>query len=318
MERIIRAATQAPSYDNTQPREFVVGEEEVHIFPDFSRCLPVTDPEYRELIISLGCALENLTVAARHEGYAVKTSIFPQAVDGIVAMLSPVFFPPDEEMEALFDAIKGRQTTRCVFDGQKLSRAVIDAISDIPLEEGVYLRQLTGRQDLDQVATLVRKADEFLLSKNRYRKELTDWIRFSRSHAEKRRDGLTAPMRGRRWVPEWLGRFILRNWVRAGKHAADEAGFIDSASGVLLFYTVKNDPVSWVRLGQSFERVALTLTRLGLKHAHHNQPCEVPSLRRQFRRNFGPEIVFPQLLVRIGYAEEMPRAPRRELEELIP
>ena len=130
------------------------------------------------------------------------------------------------------------------------------------------------------------------------------------------RDGLTADASGRRRMPEWLGQLVMRFLERPSKQAALETDLIRSSSGMLLLYTVDNNPVSWVRLGQSFERIALTLTRLGLKHAHHNQACEVPTLYRQFRRSFGPEIVFPQLLVRIGYAEKMPASPRRDIREV--
>lgn len=317
MERIVESAILAPSSHNTQPWKFTIEDNEIHIFPDFERSLPVADPEYRELIISLGCALENLIVAARHEGFAVEAEIFPQGTDGIVAKLRPMLFPPDEEKEAQFEAIPKRQTTRSAYDGQLLPPEVIESIRDIPLEEGVHLRILTDRRDIDKAATLVRKADEYWMDKPSYRKELADWVRFSKSSARRRRDGLTSPSTGRGWAPEWLGRFFLRFWIRPEEQASEDVKLIRSASAMLLFFTVNNDPAAWVRLGQSFERVALTLTDLGLKHAHHNQPCEIPAMRTKFRSAFGPEIAFPQLLVRIGYAEELPRSPRRELEEVV-
>lgn len=317
IERILEAATLAPSSHNTQPWKFVVDDNEIHIFPDFKRSLRVADPLYRELIISLGCALENLVVAARHEGFAAETEIFPQNVDGIVVRLKPMLFPPDPEKEELYEAIGYRQTTRRPYDGQLLSPEIIEALNDISLEEGVHLRILTERREMDKAATLVRKADEYWMEKSSYRSELANWIRFSKQSAKEHRDGLTSPSTGRGWVPEWLGRFFLRFWVTPEEQAREDVQLIRSASGILLFYTVENNPTSWVRLGRSFERLALTLTRLGLKNAHHNQPCEIPSFRSKFRQAFGPEIAFPQLLVRIGYAEALPQSPRRELEEVV-
>jgi hypothetical protein len=228
-----------------------------------------------------------------------------------------MLFPPDRENEELFEAIQYRQTTRSSYDGQPLPPEIIDAIRAVSLEEGVHLRVLTGRRDLDKVATLVRKADEYWMDKPAYRRELANWTRFSKHSVEKRRDGLTSPSTGHGWAPEWLGRFFLRFWVRPEEQASEDVQLIRSASGVLLFYTVENDPSSWVRLGQSFERVALNLTRFGLKHAHHNQPCEIPAFRSQFRQVIGPEIAFPQLLVRVGYAEAMPQSPRRKVEEVV-
>lgn len=66
---LIRCATLAPSGHNTQPWTFSFDEGSIRIFPDFSRCLPVVDPDNHALFISLGCALENLVIAAEHHGY---------------------------------------------------------------------------------------------------------------------------------------------------------------------------------------------------------------------------------------------------------
>lgn len=317
IERILEAATLAPSNHNSQPWKFVLQGEEIHLFPDFERSLPVGDPEYRELIISLGCALENLAVAARHEGFAVETRVFPQELDGIIIRLRPMLFPPDPEKEALFEAIGHRQTTRSPYDGQPLAPEILTALEEVPMEYGVHLRILTERRELDKAATLVRKADEFWMTKPSYRKEQAKWTRFSLHAADTRRDGLTSRAIGHRWMPEWFGRLLLRHWVRPSDQAREDVRLVRSASAVLLFYSTHNEPASWIAVGRSFERLALTLTRLGLKYAPHNQPCEIPAFQTQFRKAFGPEVVFPQLLLRVGYADEMPRSPRRNLGDVV-
>ena len=77
LREIVRYATLAPSGHNTQPWKFAVAENTIRIFPDYDRQLPVVDPEHRELFISLGCALENLVVAAAGAGYAADVACFP-------------------------------------------------------------------------------------------------------------------------------------------------------------------------------------------------------------------------------------------------
>lgn len=67
---MIRYATLAANGHNTQPWKFAVRQDAIEIHADTSRHLPVVDPENRELWISLGCALENLLLAARAAGYA--------------------------------------------------------------------------------------------------------------------------------------------------------------------------------------------------------------------------------------------------------
>ena len=65
---MIEQAVKAPSGHNTQPWLFKTGETEIEIRPDFTKSLPVVDPDNRELFVSLGCAAENLCIAASHKG----------------------------------------------------------------------------------------------------------------------------------------------------------------------------------------------------------------------------------------------------------
>ena len=75
---LLRYAILAPSVKNTQPWRFAIEENRVRIFADPDRVLHVTDPNRRELYISLGCALENLLVAAEHFGFRHEVFYFPE------------------------------------------------------------------------------------------------------------------------------------------------------------------------------------------------------------------------------------------------
>jgi nitroreductase len=86
IEQLIHYATLAPSGHNTQPWTFSVENNVIRIFPDFGRRLPVVDPDDHALYISLGCALENLIIAAKCNG-----------LDGTVD-----YFPGDEENVSSF------------------------------------------------------------------------------------------------------------------------------------------------------------------------------------------------------------------------
>ena len=60
----------APSCYNTQPWIFALSYNEIKILADKDRWLEVADSDQREMYISVGCALENLLVAAEHFGYS--------------------------------------------------------------------------------------------------------------------------------------------------------------------------------------------------------------------------------------------------------
>jgi nitroreductase len=55
----------------------LIGDQSIEIYADESRWLKIADADKRELYISVGCALENLLVAAEHFGYKTEVDYFP-------------------------------------------------------------------------------------------------------------------------------------------------------------------------------------------------------------------------------------------------
>jgi nitroreductase len=76
---MVASAIKAPSGHNAQPWTFRIRESAVEIHPNFSRSLPNVDADNRELYISLGCALENLCLAATQLGYQPSPSVVDSA-----------------------------------------------------------------------------------------------------------------------------------------------------------------------------------------------------------------------------------------------
>jgi hypothetical protein len=74
---LIRYATLAANGHNTQPWRFAVGERTIRLFPDGRRRTPIVDPDDHHLFVSLGCAAENLVIAARATGRAGEIQIEP-------------------------------------------------------------------------------------------------------------------------------------------------------------------------------------------------------------------------------------------------
>ncbi|GAB4109257.1 MAG: hypothetical protein Kow001_09090 [Acidobacteriota bacterium] len=68
-ESLVADATMAASSHNTQPWRFEIRENLIRIMPDFSRRCPMVDPDDHHLYVSLGCAAENLVLAAASKGW---------------------------------------------------------------------------------------------------------------------------------------------------------------------------------------------------------------------------------------------------------
>ena len=78
---LVRAAILAANAHNTQPWLFTVADDRIELFADLSRTIGTMDPLLRELHISLGCALENLTLAGPPNGIAATVALLPDPAD---------------------------------------------------------------------------------------------------------------------------------------------------------------------------------------------------------------------------------------------
>lgn len=311
MRELVRYATLAANGHNTQAWKFAIKENGIDIYPDYTRRLPVVDPEDRELWISLGCALENLLVAARGVGYAAEVT-YPDAVDLIHVDLTA----DTPQGSPLFDAIPLRQSTRSEYNGQPIEVDVLDQVQALSLEPGVVLRFFTNSADLETVVEYVNQGNLSQYADRAFVDELIQWLRFNKKEVLASQDGLYAPCSGNPQVPRWLGKMFVAG-TKPQQQADADVKKLRSSPGAVVVASESDDKAAWVRTGQVYERLALTMTALNIKSAFLNQPIEVADLRSQFQNAIGLAKSLPQLLVRFGYADPMPRSLRRPVEQVI-
>ena len=311
MRDLVHAATLAVNGHNTQPWLFAIQEKAIEIHPDYTRRLPVVDPADRALWISLGCALENLTVAARAAGYAPEV-VYPDNQDFIRVNLTADTPLPSP----LFEAIPWRQCTRSEYDGQLVGVGELDRMQNLPLEPGVGLRFVAKAAELETVVEYVNRGNLAQYADKAFVNELIEWLRFTKNEALSSGDGLYSACSGNPQVPRWLGRMFVKG-AKPQQQADSDAAKLRSSAGAVVIASDTDDRATWVRLGQVYERLALQMTTLNIKSAFLNQPIEVKDLRPQFQSAMGLGAALPQLLIRFGYAQAMPRSLRRPLEEVI-
>jgi hypothetical protein len=312
---LVRSAVLAPSGHNAQPWRFTLGPDRIEIRADPGRRLPVVDPDDHALFISLGAALENLRIAGLQHGLAADIDYF--GVDAPDAIAVTLTRQVQSGGAPLYLAIPERQSTRSRYDGRPIPTADLHILEQASVQKGIRFQLLTGRAEIDAVTELVKEGNRRQLSDPQFVQELTDWIRFSRSETRDRQDGLIAPAMGMPYSPRWLGSAIMKGVLRPGLQARQVESLIRGSSGLMLFIAEHDDREHWVRLGQSFERVALTATTRGIRHAHMNMPCEVVEVRRQLQNHLELGEEQPLLLLRFGYGKVMPRSPRRPLENVL-
>ena len=308
---LVRYATLAANGHNAQPWRFTIHQDAIDIHPDAARRLPVVDPHDRELWMSLGCALENLIVAARAMGYAPEVT-YPDRADVIQVRLEA----STAHADPLFDAIPLRQTTRTDYDGQSIPTADLAQLQALPLEPGVVLHVITDPAERETVLDYVSQGNLRQYADRAFVDELIAWLRFNKREALTSLDGLYSRCAGNPEVPRWLGQLAVAG-TGPQQQADTDARKLRSSPAAVVIASETDTKTAWVRAGQVYERLALTTTVLNIKSALLNQPIEVADLRGQFQSAMGLSMSLPQLVLRIGYAAAMPHSPRRPIEHVI-
>jgi hypothetical protein len=310
---LVRYATLAPNGHNTQPWRFRVGEKRIDIFPDFSRRTPVVDPDDHHLFVSLGCAAENLSLAATACGRPGRVRFDSSAV-GSVAF---DFESEPARPSALFDAIPHRQSTRAEYDGRPVSLIDLDLLTKAATVPGVDLVLITDGQRIDRLRDLVMEGNSAQMADAAFVRELKSWLRFNPRQALRAGDGLYSVVSGNPALPDWLGPYAF-SWLSSAVSQNDVyARQISSSAGIAVFVGTEGSPAHWVAVGQACQRFALQATALGLSQAFINQPVEVASLRPALASLVGLPGRRPDIVMRYGYGPTLPWTTRRPVAAVI-
>lgn len=307
MTELVRMATLAANGHNTQPWMFRLSSERMTILPDFARRTAVVDPDDHHLFVSLGCAAENIAMAAPALGRRAEITFYDGRETRIDADLEsgPVTETP------LYRAIPLRQSTRANFDGRPVSAEDLRLLRAAAEGEGVDVVIFTETLDREAILELVVAGNSAQMDDPAFLAELRDWIRFTPDQALATRDGLFSATSGNPVVPAWLAERMFGVFFTKDAENDKYRDQIRSSAGIAVFIGNGNDPEHWVKVGRSFQRFALQATTLGIRNAHINQPVEVPAVRTQFADWLGISGRRPDLVVRFGRGPALPMSLRR-------
>jgi hypothetical protein len=252
---LVHYATLAANSHNTQPWLFSKTVDRVAIKADISRSTPVVDPDSHHSFTSLGCAAENLMLAASAAGKAAALAYVADG-DGQIEIDLAGSAAPDP----LFDAILDRQCTRSDYDGKPVSTDDLDALVKVAKLDGCELIIIPEKSRIEQALELVVAANTAQVEDPAFTAELKSWLRFSAANAIATGDGLYAECTGNPTMPQWLGNIVFGFVFKPASENDRYAKQIRSSSGLAVFVTDKDDKEHWVQAGRSYQRFALKAT----------------------------------------------------------
>jgi nitroreductase len=309
----VRLATVAANSHNTQAWSFQIEATRIRIRPDFRRRTPVVDPDDHHLFVSLGCASENMRLAAAAGGHGGDLSFDASDTGGMIYdfRAGPKIASP------LLGAVTQRQSTRNIYDGKPVPAADLVQLSENTMFPGIDVFLISDRTQLDRLRDIIIAANTVQMSDAAYLRELKSWLRYNPREALAKGDGLYAATTGNPNLPNWLGPILFDLMASAKSENDKYAKQIDSSSGVAVFVSKVEDREHWTMVGRACQHFALQATTLGLKTAFMNQPVEVAKFRPELGALVGMPARRPDIVMRFGYGPAMPYSPRRPLDAVL-
>jgi hypothetical protein len=313
--KIVKYAAKAPSGHNTQPWRFKTGYDTISLIPDFSRALPVAEEDNHALYISLGCALENIIIAATQFNY--ETQVEFTGDERKPQILVRLYAAPETIKSGLFDYIVIRQVTRNKYSKDRIAQNLLSELfNDIPDEE-VQIRLFLSETEINSLAPYIIEGTRRQFADKAFVNELLRWMRFSEKEVMLKGDGIWTASLGLPGTGRFIGNIVFRSLITACSEARRMEKLITASAGLALFMVSKNDPYHWIRLGQAFQRFGLKATKYQISHSHLNMPCEELPVREKLIRDFHLGGLTPLLLIRFGHSEPMPYSFRRNIYTLL-
>lgn len=327
----------APNPHNTQPWQVeLVGEDEMLLYCDLDRRLAFTDPLDRQITIGHGCFLEHYRIAATQQGHAPEITPFPEGEPSSRLDARPIAHvrwnatPSPAYDDPLFHQITARRTNRNVYDVTRPPSAEdFDALDSVVTNTGEeYPGAVFWTADPARVGALrdlVWRAFEREMQTVGALEETFRWLRFGRAAIAEHRDGLgmTGAM-----MPLFKALGLLSHDAMTDPNStsnksalADWRKKAESSPAFLWLTTTDDTPASRLHAGRAYARLALTAQSLGLAVHPWSQALqeyeEMADLYTEAKQtlNAGDQTV--QMLVRIGYADSVEPAARRELADFI-
>jgi hypothetical protein len=321
----------APNPHNLQPWIVdLVGDDEVVLYADTGRTLPMTDPYSRQITIGLGCFLEVMRLAAAEAGYRVDLELFPDGEDERVLNERPVaraMFKADASIgrDPLFTHVMERRSLKEPYDTTRTVSA--DALKTLASSAtaGTRFGGSIDPGDIERFRVLSREAMRIEIETPQTYKESVDLFRIGHREIDTNPDGID--FRGPLFESLSLLGLFTRETATDPTSSAYKAGIdavyanADTAMGHIWLVTAANTRRDQIAAGADWVRVNLAATGIGLGTQPLSQALqeypEMATLYADIHKRLAPEGGTVQMFARIGYGPKVEPSPRWPLDAKI-
>ena len=289
---LVGAGILASNPHNTQPWRFRVTQSRIDLFADLGRSLGAMDPYHREMMLGLGCALENMCLSSRLPGMGTYVSLMPDRRNGsFVARLDLVDWSEDPPVKssrrqprpssALYTAIPFRHTDRAAYTNRTISDEDFRELLSLPDPETTgpaRLHLFRRPNELPPISALTVEATEQIIADREMSRASAAWGLRKSAEFEKLRDGIRLEDHG---LPRYKVR--LEDWFPISEQAGNrywleatrDRQCATAAAYGIISVPKKYDRVQTLQAGRLWQRIHLRASFDGLSVQPLNQAVEV-------------------------------------------
>ena len=317
LKEMIAWALLAPSPHNTQPWKWAMQDGVVRLYGDYAKQLTVCDPDARELAIGCGCALEHLLLRLGLDGDCVELDLLPDTHHpDLLAQVRVGQGKPYAKLPALVAAMQVRRTNRTAYHGDPMPESLREVLDNACAEFGTQTCWVDDKAARASLVDLIMQADREQMASSAFRKELSQWMRAKGRTGMGCQVGIPTDLLGQRGLAAYVAPLIVRTFDVGAMQAAADSKLTEGSPDIVILTTRSDTKSSWLATGRALARLTLSAMAAGRYCAYMNQPCEVPTLRRALAGQMQTD-EYPQLVIRLGLADPVHRAPRMPVADVL-
>jgi nitroreductase len=317
---ILYHASLAPSGHNSQPwRVRIVSRDTWMIEADPDRRLPAVDPQNRELLLSLGAFVENLSLAAGAMGWGTDIVVIGRERHDREVVL--ITLHRDKPTAYDVQAIRNRRTVRQGYMPKEIAAAHVRILAEQTDGHLAYFPRGSEHAACLRDATVENYRVQ--AGRDEAQQELVRWLRLDDRAVREHRDGLSLEGMEITGIKGWFLRHFAEPAdffkVSYRQQGIDGTAALAAQGGGWIIINSPGQTVSdLIASGRRFQRLALSAQELGIGIQPMSQVLEEESGMALIAANH-PRGLWPQFVLRVGYLTHFPApvSPRIPVEGFV-